>query len=130
MALGLLDTSILVAFEAGRQIAADRLPDESVISPVTLGELHAGVLAADDYETRARRMATLSSAFDIKLIPIDGPVAEAWALLRARLRESGHRVRVNDLWIAATAMAHRMPLYTQDGDFRSLAGMGLELVEI
>jgi len=121
MTRGLLDTSILVAFESGRPIAANRLPDESVISPVTLGELRAGVLAAEDYRTRARRLATLDSASDIELLPVDEPVAEAWALLRTHLRGSGRQVRVNDVWIAATAMANNIPVYTQDDDFDPLA---------
>ncbi|MCO5314649.1 MAG: type II toxin-antitoxin system VapC family toxin [Solirubrobacterales bacterium] len=131
MARGLLDTSILVAFESGRPIATDHLPDETVISPVTLGELHAGVLTAGDYRTRALRMATLDTASDIELVPIDDSVAEAWALLRAHLRACGRTVRVNDLWIAATALAHGMPLYTQDTDFRSLTDVdGLTVIKV
>lgn len=131
MARGLLDTGILAAFESGRPIAADRLPGESVISPVTLAELRAGVLAADDYRTRASRMVTLESAFDIELVPVDEAVAEAWALLRAHLRNSGRRLRVNDLWIAATAMANGIPVYTQDDDLDPLAdASGLTVIKV
>lgn len=124
MARGLLDTSILVAFESGRPIATERLPDESVISPVTLGELHAGVLAAGDYRVRALRLTTLDLTSDIELVPIDARVAEAWALLRTHLGESGRRIRVNDLWIAATGLAHGLPVYTQDEDFDCLDDVG------
>ena len=40
--------------ESGRQIQMDLLPALSSISVVTMGELHAGVLAAVDTATRAR----------------------------------------------------------------------------
>jgi hypothetical protein len=31
---------------------------------------------------------------------------------------------VNDLWIAATAIAHRIPVVTQDEDFDPVEGVG------
>ena len=43
---GLLDTSVFIADEEGRQLASDRLPDEAAISVVTLAELElAGAVA-------------------------------------------------------------------------------------
>jgi predicted nucleic acid-binding protein len=33
------------------------------------------------------------------------------------LAAAGRRVNVNDLWIAAIALAHGLPVVTQDGDF-------------
>lgn len=58
---GLLDTSVLIATEAGRLLDTNALPDEVFISVVTIAELQAGVLAAEDTATRARRLATLDS---------------------------------------------------------------------
>jgi predicted nucleic acid-binding protein len=38
---------------------------------------------------------------------------------------------VNDLWIAATALAHRLPLVTQDSDFSALAQVPeLEIIHV
>lgn len=121
-ARGLLDTSVFIALESGRPIDTTRLPDQSVICPVTIAELQAGVLVATDVDVRARRLATLESTADIELLPIDADVAAQWARLRVHLAESGRRVNVNDLWIAATAAAHGLPVVTQDDDFAPLAG--------
>ncbi|HEY4894549.1 MAG TPA: hypothetical protein VII01_00535, partial [Solirubrobacteraceae bacterium] len=55
----LLDTSVLIAQESGRRLDVDSVPDEIAVSVVTLAELHAGVLAATDTTTRARRLATV-----------------------------------------------------------------------
>ncbi|MGL4743564.1 MAG: type II toxin-antitoxin system VapC family toxin [Dermatophilaceae bacterium] len=128
---GLLDTSVFTAAESGRPINSGMLPDEAVICPVTVAELQAGVLAAADIDIRARRLATLESVADIELLPIDGAVAAEWARLRVHLAEHGRRVTVNDLWVAATAAAHRLPVITQDDDFGPLAGVcGLEIVRV
>jgi predicted nucleic acid-binding protein len=101
------------------------LPDEIGVSVITIGELRAGVLAADDVETRDRRLATLTQALALDPIPVDGQVAESWARLRVLLRESDQRMGVNDSWIAATAMALGVPVVTQDEDYVEIRGLAV-----
>ena len=69
---GLLDTSVLIASESGRALDAALLPAEAAISAVTVGELHVGVLAATDVDTRARRLATLEAVADVEILPVAG----------------------------------------------------------
>jgi predicted nucleic acid-binding protein len=90
---------------------------------MTIGELRAGVLAADEVETRDRRLATLTQALMMEPVPIDGRVADSWATLRVRLRDSGQRMPVNDSWIAATAMSLGVPVVTQDNDYVNVEGL-------
>jgi hypothetical protein len=113
----LLDTSVLIARQSGRAIDVDALPDQSAISVITLGELHAGVLAAADTATRARRLSTLEAASAVEALPVTAEAARRWAELRVRLAELGLRAKVNDLWIAAVAHANGMDVVTQDDDF-------------
>jgi predicted nucleic acid-binding protein len=128
---GVLDTSVFIANETGRRLNVAALPAESAISVVTLTEIRAGVLAAKDLATRALRMATLDTLSDIEILPIDEPAASMWAEMRVLLAEAGRRVKVNDLWIAATAAAHGLPVVTQDSDFDPLAGLaGLRVVRV
>jgi predicted nucleic acid-binding protein len=128
---GLLDTSVFIAAESGRQLDESVLPDEVAISPITIAELHVGVLAAKDVDTRARRLTTLEAVADVETLPIDNAVAAAWALLRIHLAESERRLNVNDLWIAATALAHELPVVTQDDDFEPIDGIsGLAIVRV
>jgi predicted nucleic acid-binding protein len=121
---GLLDTSVLIATETGRPLDSSGLPDEVFISVVTIAELQAGVLAATDTATRARRLATLDSVAELEALPIDIVAARHWATLRVRLAEEGRRVKVNDLWIAAVAAAQDLPIVTQDSDFDALEAIG------
>ena len=130
-ARGILDTSVFIADESGRPLAERLLPDEAAISVVTLAELQAGVLAASDSATRATRLATLGVVADVALLPIDERVALAWARLWVQLAESGQRVNVNDSWIAATALAHNVPVVTQDDAFDVLTEVsGVAVVRV
>jgi len=131
VAKGLLDTSVFIAAESGRPIHVELLPDASVVCAITVGELHAGVLAATDLDVRARRLATLETIADIEVLTIDAEVAAVWARLRVHLAERRRRINVNDLWIAATATAHGLPIVSQDDDFAPLDGVaGVSVVRV
>jgi predicted nucleic acid-binding protein len=119
----MLDTSVFVALEQGRTIDHRLLPIEVTVSVVTAAELRVGVLVASDTRTRTKRLATLTRALDLEPVPIDGAVAAVWADLRAELRDVGRRMPVNDSWIAATAIAHGIPVVTQDDDYDEVPGL-------
>ena len=76
-------------------------------------------------------MATLDVLGDIEVLSIDADVAMVWAELRVTLAEAGRRINVNDLWIAATAASHRLPVVTQDDDFVAVDGVsGVTVVRV
>ncbi|WP_346925615.1 PIN domain-containing protein [uncultured Arthrobacter sp.] len=128
---GLLDTSVFIAEEVGRELRATDLPEVMAVSVITVGELTAGVLSGSDALTTGRRLRTLDRVNQFVALPIDVSVATEWARLRVRLAEAGRRVAPNDLWIAATAVVHALPLFTQDADFDPLDGIsGLVVVRV
>ncbi len=120
-AAGLLDTSVFIATEASRELAA--LPERVAVSVVTIGELQLGVLAATDPEARSRRADTLALARTSDPIPISEAIMVAWAQLVIDCRAAGiHRaVKLTDALIAATAIEHGLPIVTQDEDFEAIA---------
>jgi predicted nucleic acid-binding protein len=129
--VGLIDTSVLVAAEKGRELREEALPERSAVSIVTVAELRAGVLAAPDIESRDRRMTTLEGVTGVTILPVEARVARAWAAMRAYLVAAERRIGANNLWIAATAAAHGMPVLTQDGDFDALSGVeGLTVIPV
>jgi len=125
---GLLDTSVLIAREEEDFRAP--LPDEAAISVASLAELHYGVLVAKDDQIRKerlRRLGAIESTFEP--LPIDAAVARAFAAVAHAVKSAGRqpRARVMDLWIAATALTHAVPLYTRNlDDFAPLR----ELIEV
>lgn len=101
------------------------------VSIVTKAELRAGVLAAEDIATRDRRLKTLELAARIVALPLGEEASNTWAQMRAYLAASGRKVNANDMWIAATAAAHEIPVLTQDGDFDVLNGVaGLTVIPV
>jgi hypothetical protein len=107
--------------------------DEVGISIITFSELQFGVMAAHNEVVRGerlRRLSALQSNFDP--LPIDGPVAAAYGRLAAALIAStmAPQIRVNDLFIAATAMAHGARLITRHAwDFAGLEAL-VEIIPI
>ncbi len=123
MSRGVADTSVFIARESGRALDRAALPDELAVSVVTVGELRAGVLAAEDLLTRDRRLATLTHVLALQPLPVDEGVADAWARLRLLLRDSDQRMPVNDSWIAATALSLGVSVVTHDDDYVDVPGL-------
>jgi predicted nucleic acid-binding protein len=89
---------------------------------VTLAELELGVHLATSESVRGQRLRTLQAAHaTYAALPVDPSVASAFAELVAAARRAGQRPKVQDTWIAATARAHDVAVYTQDSDFDELA---------
>lgn len=131
MSTGLLDTSVLIDWD-DRDVAA-ALPDESAVSTITLAELTASPGLASTSAERARRQSRLQqveSAFDP--IPFDVSAARSYGQVVAAVTEIGrsHRPRIPDLFIAATAHANGLALYTRNPDnFAGLENL-IEIVSI
>lgn len=96
-------------------VAAGAVPVELqepwVVSVVTVGELQAGVLLAKSDRARAERLARLTAIVaEAPALAIDRHIAGLYGRLRAQTGRRPH----NDLWIAATALAHGLVLLTAD----------------
>jgi predicted nucleic acid-binding protein len=113
---------VFIAREAGRPLG--ELPDEVAVSVVTAAELELGVLRAQDSETRARRLATLSRVrADYPLLAIDDATASCFARIADEELRAGRKLRRHDTWIAATAARHGVAVVTQDDDFTAFASV-------
>lgn len=120
---GLLDTPVLVNPGGCRQ-----LPEMASVSALSLAELAAGPHAAATPDERARRQAHLQvveATFDA--LPFDASCARAYGQIFAAVVAVGRKARGRravDLLIAATALAHDLPLFTCNADdFDGLEGL-------
>ena len=114
------DTSIFIGLEAMHFDPGRFSGFEWGISAITLGELRLGVLQATDPESASRRLSAYQLAQRFEALAVDEQVSDAWALLVSRLRAAGRKVPINESWIAATAVAHGVPIVTQDADYDAM----------
>ena len=129
-ARGMLDTSTVILL--GRLADAGDLPDEAVISTVTLAELSVGPHVARTTQERAARQAHLQQAeSDFEPIVFDAAAARAFGRVAAALRSAGRKpaARAYDALIAAAAIAEAIPLYTcNPGDFLDIDELDVRAV--
>jgi predicted nucleic acid-binding protein len=96
--------------------------------------LTTGPHAASDDLTRARRQQHLQNVeAKLEALPFDSDCARAYGHLYAAIEGTGRRARgarAIDLMIAATALAHGLPLYTLNArDLQGLDGL-VEIVDL
>ena len=126
----LIDTSVFVAVENGRLRLADLIEPQAryALSVVTAAELLHGV-HRDSAGTAAQRAAFVEGLLaSFGVIPVDLTVGRAYARASAELVALGRPVDGNDLWIAATAIAHGFEVLAISGDFEDIPGLRRVLV--
>lgn len=129
---GILDTSTVIRLPRIEEPML--LPEEPLITAITLAELTVGPLVASSDEERAARQAHLQQAeSDFEPIPFDANAARAFGRVAASLRRAGRKTaaRSYDAMIAATAIANELPLYTcNPGDFSGILDLDVVAVPI
>lgn len=107
----------------------DRHNGQSMLSAVTVGEIQFGIERSPLGSNRNRLQLwfdQLCRNFEGKILPTDEAAWRVWSRLRATCRAIGRPQSDLDLLIAATAVAHRLPLVTRNT--RHFQDTGLTLV--
>lgn len=116
----ILDTNAISALFEGNAEVAEVLKstDRPYLPVVAIGEYRYGLL-------RSRLRRQIEPLLDIlisesRVLSIDHQTTLAYAEVRHELREAGRPIPENDVWIAALARQHDLPVVSLDGHFDSV----------
>lgn len=119
----LIDTTVVVAHLRGVATVSERLAQAQTryLSAIALGELHFGLWRSARREENRVQLARWLQA--IVLLSVGSATAERYGELKQQLALAGNPIPENDLWIAATALEHRLPVATRDDHFKLVPGL-------
>ena len=119
----ILDTNALSAFVDGDPGLGNALRGEArlALPVVVLGEFRYGIAESRHRGTYERWLDEHLLRFDI--LAVTEETAASYAGLRVTLRRKGRPIPANDVWIAALALQHRLPLLSRDRHFDVVPGL-------
>ena len=91
---------------------------EVFTSVVVVGELLYGARHSSRPEVNLKRVVDFVAA--IVALPCDEATAEVYARVKQQLRAKGRPIPDYDLWSAATAIQHELPLLHRDARFEEV----------
>ncbi len=119
------DTNIFIDLMKGDEAISQKLEscDDVYISPIVLAELYFGAYRSANPEKHLSKIA--SAIQKSRLLKIDAATAEIFVTIKLALFTKGTPIPENDIWIAASAIQHQLPLYTSDKHFAEVAELFL-----
>lgn len=119
----ILDTNGLLAIVEGDLTVEPVLREaaEIAVPVIVLGEFRYGIRQSRGRARYERWLAELLSS--CRVLTVDEETAERYAEIRDGLKRKGRPIPANDLWIAALARQHALPLLSRDQHFDSVPGL-------
>jgi predicted nucleic acid-binding protein len=120
----ILDTNAISAFADGNESVLRHLqsPPMAIHLPVVvLGEYRYGVRLSRHRATREKWLDALEASCSV--LDVTAETSRVYAEIRHELRLAGQPIPENDLWIAALARQHRLPVLSNDAHFDQVSGL-------
>ena len=119
----ILDTNALSAFVDGDVGVGEvlRRQARAAIPVIVLGEFRYGIAESRHRTTYDAWLQSQLPYFDV--LTVTDETAIAYASLRVALKRSGRPIPANDVWIAALALQHRLPVLSRDQHFDVVPGL-------
>lgn len=122
-----IDTNVYSGFRQGLPsvVPSLRSAHEIHLPLIVLAELLAGFATGARVEKNRDELARFMASPRVHLLKLDEKTAHHYAEVYAALRKIGAPIPTNDLWIAALARQHRLPLFSLDAHFAVVPGLAM-----
>jgi predicted nucleic acid-binding protein len=119
----ILDTNAVSALFSGDPSIAEALDesDRHHLPVIVIGEYRYGLARSRDRGRLARLLDLL--IHQSVLLPVELETTNHYAVLREELRRRGRPIPENDVWVAALARQHDLPVLTRDEHFDEVPGL-------
>ncbi len=95
--------------------------EELAVPAVVLGEYRYGLAESRDRVKYENWLTEILKS--CRVLDIDRITSTHYAQIRSALRSAGFPIPRNDIWIAALAIQHEMPLISRDAHFDAIPGL-------
>jgi tRNA(fMet)-specific endonuclease VapC len=118
-----IDTNIVSAFFKGEPDIGVRVREaQQVYLPIiVLAELYFGAKKSNDPERKRQQIDRFLPL--VEVLQTTAQTARKYGVIKAELEARGERIPDNDVWIAALAMEHQIPLASRDQHFERISGL-------
>jgi tRNA(fMet)-specific endonuclease VapC len=119
----ILDTNALSAMsreDREIELAVQELVQPYLSVPV-LAEYHYGLINSRHQKALEAWLDQLKSSWPVLIL--DVMTVHFYAEIRNQLKKKGNMIPLNDLWIAALAVQHRLPILSEDRHFDRIDGV-------
>lgn len=122
-----IDTNVYTSFLRSEATAVHALEAaHKVLLPlIVIAELLAGFAWGTRTASNREALARFIASPRVLILRPNERTADHYADIYAALRGQGTPIPTNDLWIAALARQHRLPLFSFDRHFRLVPGLEL-----
>lgn len=120
-----VDTNRYADFMRGlpEAVTTFRSVDRLAVPLVVLAELRAGFLSGELGRENERVLVRFLGRDRVRVLYPEEATTHLYARIFSELRRKGRPIPTNDMWIAALAMQHDLPIYTRDSHFEFIEGV-------
>jgi len=121
----LIDTNAYVAFKRGDPSMLEIVQHAEIlaISPVVLGELLGGFACGNKTKKNLDELQQFLRSSRIRIFSITADTAKFYSQIYSALKNKGHPIPSNDMWIAAQALENGCVVCSYDKHFKAIEGL-------
>ena len=115
----LLDSNAYTQLKRGHSAVGElvRRSEAVLVSTIVAGALLSGLRHGNRYERNQHDFQLFLDSPYVDVVPVSVVTADRYSRVAASLRTKGRPIPTNDIWIAALALEHGLPVVSRDTHF-------------